>query len=99
MAETKKILIIGRHEDMLQRAIKLLRENEYTAIGHTRDEDALMEFQRTPFDGVVIGGGVEFASRQLFEIEFPKMNSRVKVLSAHPNTLLDELSTAFKNSM
>jgi CheY-like chemotaxis protein len=95
--EPKTILVIGRHADMLEMVKNLLIKNGYNAIGATTDSDALELFRNNPVDAVLIGGGVESASRAWFGDVFSGLNPLIKIINAHPQTVLSELRAIFYN--
>jgi DNA-binding NtrC family response regulator len=95
MAQGKKVLVIGRHADMLARITNMLKEHGYNAIGEQWNEGAIAAFKKDTIDAVIIGGGVDDESRALFHREFPKINPAVKMINAHPQTVLADLKKAF----
>jgi len=95
MGHGEKVLIIGRHADMLQRITDILIHHGYNAIGKMTNEEAIAAFKSDTIDAVIIGGGVDKESRDLFHLEFPKMHPAVKVIDAHPQTVLSDLKAAF----
>jgi DNA-binding NtrC family response regulator len=95
MAHGEKVLVIGRHADMLAKVTTMLKEHGYNAIGRQWNEDAIAAFKADTIDAVVIGGGVDGESRNYFHTEFPKLNPSVKVIDAHPQTILADLKKAF----
>jgi hypothetical protein len=68
-----------------------LRQNNFDAVGANSNEEALALFQEGNFDVVLIGGGVDTESRDLFRKEFSLQNTQVKILDVHPQTILAEL--------
>ncbi len=97
MGHGEKVLVIGRHADMLVKITGLLQQHGYTAIGKTTNQDAIVAFKADTIDAVIIGGGVDDESRELFHTEFPKINPNVKVIDAHPQTVLSDLKAAFSD--
>lgn len=92
-----RVLVIGRHENMLHHVIQMLETNDYIAFGETENENAIASFQKNSIDAAIIGGGVDAASRNMFHSEFIKMNSNVVVIDAHPQTVLLQLKQALNN--
>lgn len=92
MGQQEKILVIGRHPDMLKRVIRMLKEHHYDAIGATTNEEALQKFKTERPLAVLIGGGVDGESRDMFHQRF---SPAAKVINAHPMTVLKELKAAF----
>jgi DNA-binding NtrC family response regulator len=97
MIQKKNILIIGRHADMLSKFTTLLNQNGYNSIGRLTNEEAILVFQSQKFDAVVIGGGVDSESRFFFHNEFPKINPNIKMIDAHPQTVLIDLKKILSN--
>lgn len=95
MGHGEKVLIIGRHADMLQKITEMSNQHGYSAIGKMTNEEAISAFKSELMDAVIIGGGVDSASRDLFHLEFPKINPKVKIIDAHPQTVLSDLKSAF----
>jgi DNA-binding NtrC family response regulator len=95
MGHNEKILVIGRHADLMVKIIDVLKQHGYTATGKQWNEEAIEAFKNGSFEAVIIGGGVDDESRALFHTEFPKLNSKVKVIDAHPQTILSNLKKAF----
>ena len=91
----KKILVIGRHADMLQKVTGMLQQNGYTALGETGNDAAIALFKSERFDAVIIGGGVAGESRMLFHQLFPQLHPAIKIIDAHPQTVLNDLQAAF----
>jgi DNA-binding NtrC family response regulator len=96
MGHGEKILIIGRHADMLEKVSTMLNRQGYSATGKQWNEEALTAFKAEKFDAVVIGGGVDNESRDFFHTEFPRLNPLVKIIDAHPQTILADLHSAFE---
>jgi DNA-binding NtrC family response regulator len=96
MDTTKTVLVIGRHADMLVRVTTMLRANGYNASGAATNQEAMALFSTGHFKVVLIGGGVDEGSRELFRLEFTRQQPGVQVLDAHPQTILRQLETAFK---
>jgi PleD family two-component response regulator len=91
----KKVLVIGRHADMLENVKALLQTNGYESFGATQNEEAIKLFNATKPDAIIIGGGVDFESRNYFHLAFIKINPAVKIIDAHPHTILNDLKKAF----
>ncbi|NUO00081.1 MAG: hypothetical protein HUU01_05645 [Saprospiraceae bacterium] len=95
MGQGEKLLVIGRHANILEKITAMLNEQGYLATGKQWNEEAIAAFKKEHFDAVIIGGGVDNESRELFHIEFPKLNPQVKIINAHPQTVLADLRLAF----
>jgi DNA-binding NtrC family response regulator len=95
MGHGEKVLVIGRHADMLAKMLALLNQHGYHAIGEQWNEQAIAAFKKDTIQAVIIGGGVDDESRAYFHREFPKINPLVKIINGHPQTVLSELEKAF----
>ncbi len=80
---------------MLEKVKGLLTNNGYNAIGATTDHDAVRLFKSNNIDAVIIGGGVENDSRVHFRTEFSRLKPLIKIIDAHPQTVLSELGEVF----
>jgi DNA-binding NtrC family response regulator len=97
MGQGEKVLVIGRHADMLTKVVQLLKQHGYSAIGEQWNGQAMAAFKKDTIQAVIIGGGVDEESRAYFHQEFPKINPSVKIINAHPQTVLADLQKAFPN--
>jgi hypothetical protein len=92
MGHGEKVLVIGRHANMLARVTQMLKDHNYAAIGVQTNEEALQMFATEKPLAVVVGGGVDGESRSFFHRTF---SVSAKVIDAHPQTILSELKNAF----
>jgi hypothetical protein len=92
MGHGEKVLVIGRHADMLERITGMLQNHNYAAVGAQTNEAALATFEVEKPRAVIIGGGVDAESRALFHNTF---SASAKVIDAHPQTVLTDLKAAF----
>jgi DNA-binding response OmpR family regulator len=88
----KRLLIIGRYPEVMQRITALLQAQGYSIDSALTDDEALKIFSEKSFDAVVIGGGVEPQSRQVFQTTFRGHNAAIKIIDANPQTILKELA-------
>lgn len=95
MAAEKRVLVIGRHADMLTKVVFMLQKHGYSAVGEQWNEQAIATFKRDSIQAVVIGGGVDEESRAYFHREFFKLNPSVRIIDSHPQTILTDLQKAF----
>lgn len=91
----RNVLIIGRHPELLNKIMFLLKDNNFNVFGSINNEEAFTILKSTSIDAVVIGGGVDSLSRNLFFTEFPKINPTIKIVNGHPHSILDDLNEAF----
>ncbi len=71
-----QVLVIGRHEEIMQTVLRLINGTpDWEAVGALEDEEAIEVFQQRRFDLVLIGGGVEQESeaklRAIFTFQSP----------------------------
>ena len=59
-----KVLLVGRHQAMMDTALSVLHNAGFEATGALTDDHALREIASGIFRVVTIGGGVETASRE-----------------------------------
>lgn len=93
MGQGEKVLVIGRHADMLARVGDMLKNHGYNPVGTQTNEEALQLFEKEKPLAVIIGGGVDGESRALFHRLFSPSS---KVIDAHPQTVLGDLNAALK---
>lgn len=75
------ILVIGRNQHIMETVLRLLNgQDGWSAIGALTDSEASMEFSKTKFDLLLIGGGVEEKSEQQLRLEFQKTNPQIKII-------------------
>lgn len=80
---------------MLASVLEMLHTNGYDASGCTTDAQGIEMFTTLLPDAVVIGGGIEPASRVMFHNQFKDKKPDVVIIDAHPGTFLQELHQAF----
>lgn len=80
---------------MLEKVTKLIENEGFNVIGATANDLAFVLFDQHPdVRAVVIGGGVDLESRTLFHEEFTRRNPTIKIIDAHPQTVLADLALA-----
>jgi hypothetical protein len=57
------ILVLGRERHLVDASTAIIAENGFRVIGVTRDEGAFALLDTGQFAAVLVGSGVEFASR------------------------------------
>jgi hypothetical protein len=87
-----KVLVIGRHSGMLARVLSMLTAAGYEARGTQDNAEAFALLRTWPVDAVIIGGGVDDESRHLFHNQFPVLQPGIKIIDAHPQTVLADLA-------
>ena len=73
-----EILVIGRHQEILQTVVRLVNNNPlWNATGVSTDTDAIALFDSKPFKLILLGGGIEKESedrlRTLFSTKDPNI--------------------------
>lgn len=80
MKPSVNILIIGRHQQIMETVLRLIStQSEWKAIGVT-DTEAIEKFEANIFDLVLIGGGVEEESERKLKTKFEKINPQIKII-------------------
>jgi len=57
------VLMLGRERHLVDASTAIIEENGFRATGVTRDDEAFALLDTGQFTAVVVGSGVEFASR------------------------------------
>ena len=73
-----EILVICRHEGILQTVVRLVNNNpQWHAVGANTDDEAIAAFNAHPFKLVLLGSGIEKESEQklcaIFKAKNPKI--------------------------
>jgi DNA-binding NtrC family response regulator len=97
MSNGEKILVIGRHQDLLEKITAKLIHHGYQVVGVLENQQALDAFTQIQFNLVVIGGGVDHESRQLFHTEFQRIQPGIPIIVAHPWSILHDIKKALKS--
>lgn len=69
MTSPARVLVVGRHADILARVTALLEASGYVVEGALSDEDA-SRLMASGHDALLLGGGVEPASRARLRAAF-----------------------------
>ncbi|MBC7388686.1 MAG: hypothetical protein H7329_05720 [Opitutaceae bacterium] len=98
MIEPIRAFVICPDQEILDSAIKFLIEKEFEADGVTNAESALANFGDKPYDIVIISGGIDNRTREIFRKEFSKVNKDFEFVEhfGSPENLLPELIEAFE---
>lgn len=76
-----EILVIGRHEEILQTVLRLINKNpSWQATGTGDDETAIELFHLHSFDLVILGGGIEPESELKLRTIFRMQNPNIKII-------------------
>jgi chitinase len=63
VAEVNSVLVLGREQHLVAASTRIIAENGFDVIGVTRDEEAIALLDTGRFVAVLVGSGVEPASR------------------------------------
>ncbi len=100
MNSSLTILVIGRHQQIMETVLRLLNgQDGWRAMGALTDSEAKVKFVETKFDLVLIGGGVEEKSEQQLRLEFEKTNPLIKIIRHYgggSGLLFNEIQEAMK---
>ena len=76
-----EILVIGRHEEILQTVVRLVNNNpEWNATGAGSDDEAMTAFKTKPFKLVLLGGGIEKESEDKLCTFFKTVNPDIMIV-------------------
>lgn len=59
----KNVLVLGRERHLVDASTGIIEANGFRAVGVTADEEALALLDTGQFSAVLVGSGVEYASR------------------------------------
>lgn len=75
------ILVVGRHEEILQTVLRLINKNEdWNAKGCLRDDEALKLFNENNFDLVLLSSGIDEDCEKSLRNSFRKKNPAIKII-------------------
>ncbi|MEW1779841.1 hypothetical protein ACWDFR_02195 [Streptomyces sp. 900105755] len=63
MSNEKNVLVLGRERHLVDASTDIIEANGFTAVGVTRDAEALSLLDTGRFIAVLVGSGVEWESR------------------------------------
>lgn len=93
---SKRVLVVGRHKSLMERVLKNIESEGYSAKGALSDEEAKKAFTQNNFDAVIIGGGVGNQSRSGLKEAFRLKSPDVIIIDGHPGSILESLRQALK---
>ncbi|WP_437316443.1 hypothetical protein [Sorangium sp. So ce385] len=82
VSRPKRILVIGKRADILERSVAALKQQGHSAVG-TSSASPDAEFHAGDFDLITIGGGVDAATRARLHARFKEQNKDVMVLDVY----------------
>ncbi len=75
------ILVVGRHEEILQTVLRLINKNDdWNAEGCLHDEEAVKLFNERNFDLVLLSGGIDEVCEENLRNCFMKKNPAIKII-------------------
>ncbi len=99
MDKYRRILVVGRHQDVVDRFTNLLESHAYIVTSTMNDNVALDLAGSSDFDALVIGGGVSHADRASLREEVRRYLPDIEVvMSQGPDSVLTLLRQAFKDA-
>ena len=76
-----KILVVGRHEQILQTVLRLINQNDdRIADAAITDEEAKNLFSLNLYDLVLLGGGLDESSEKKLRLYFITLNPEIKIV-------------------
>jgi hypothetical protein len=76
-----EILVICRHEGILQTVVRLINNNlDWHATGVVTDDEALAAFNAAPFKLVLLGSGIEKESEDKLCTAFKVLNQHIIIV-------------------
>ncbi|MDB4902859.1 MAG: hypothetical protein JWQ63_2140 [Mucilaginibacter sp.] len=76
-----EILVVCRHEGILQTIVRLVNNNpEWHAIGTVTDDEAIIAFDAQPFKLVLLGSGIEKESDEKLRSYFALKNPEIAIV-------------------
>jgi hypothetical protein len=96
-SRAKRILVIGKRADILERSVAALNQQGHSAVG-TSSESADAEFHAGDFDLITIGGGVDAATRARLHARFKEQNKDVMVLDVYAPIAGQQIAWALRRS-
>lgn len=97
----KRILVVGRHPDIMVRVKQLLDSAGYDHLGALTDVEATQLMRSAKPDALLLGGGVEPSSRSELSTAFKMLRPRCPVVEhfGGAHGLLDHLRQAFAHDV
>ncbi len=93
----KRILVIGKRADILERAVAALNKQGHAVAG-TVSESPDTEFHAGDFDLITLGGGVDAATRERLHARFKEQNKDVMVLDVYAPIAAQQIAWALRRS-
>lgn len=97
MGNKENLLVVGRHQSIMDKVIDTLKQQNYHAVGVSTDEEAVHLIASQEFDAVIFGGGVALDSTEYIKSAATKSNKKLKFIYAHPQTILEDIKQALQH--
>ncbi|WP_437963858.1 hypothetical protein WMF04_29535 [Sorangium sp. So ce260] len=97
MSKPRRILVIGRRADILQRSVEALNNQGFSAVG-TVGESPETEFHAGDFDLITMGGGVDAATRERLRARFKAQNKEVMLLDVYAPIAGQQIARALRRN-
>jgi DNA-binding response OmpR family regulator len=98
-----KILVIGRHQEILATLLRLINQNSaWSASGTSNDKEAIEWFQTNNYDLVLLSSGIEEESERQLRSSFTAKNPSVIIVQHYgggSGLLTGEILQALENRM
>ena len=99
MDKYRRILVVGRDQDVVDRVTKLLESNAYIVTSTTNDDVALDLAGSADFDALVIGDGVPHSDMAYLREEVRRRKPGIEIVVSHgPDSVLTLLRQTFKDA-
>lgn len=96
-SRAKRILVIGKRADILERGVAALNQQGYSAVG-TVSASPDAEFHAGDFDLITVGGGVDPATRARLHARFKEQNKDVMVLDVYAPIAFRQIAWALRRN-
>ena len=99
MDKYRRILVVERHQDVVDRVTSLLESNAYIVTSTTNDDVALDLAGSADFDALVIGSGMPHSDMAYLREEVRRRKPGIEIVVSHgPDSVLTLLRQAFKDA-
>ncbi|WP_437779335.1 hypothetical protein [Sorangium sp. So ce1097] len=96
-SRARRILVIGKRADILERGVAALNQQGYSAVG-TVSASPDAEFHAGGFDLITVGGGVDPATRARLHARFKEQNKDVMVLDVYAPIAMQQIAWALRRN-
>ncbi len=97
MEQQHKILVVGRHQDVMDTVTSTLEGNGYSVTGTLHDDIAVDLATSSEFDALLMGGGMTQKERSQLRGEVLKKLPKIKVVQAEgPESVLTLMKQALR---